>query len=191
MTVLFSAAWAGTVYIEDMNLGVMDRMLASPVRRGAMINGTIAYQSITSGRADRRSSSSSRMPPGARFQSPGVGIVLTFVGAVLLTVVFAALSNASPCSPGTQDALIGISQLLALPLAFLSSAIMNPTLAPDWVQTVGHLQSPRLGRRGQPRSPLRDAGLGCIWPRLGALAVLAVVMSWLATKAFALYQRST
>ena len=27
MTVLFSAAWAGTIYIEDMNRGVMDRLL--------------------------------------------------------------------------------------------------------------------------------------------------------------------
>ena len=31
---------------------------------------------------------------------------------------------------------------------------------------------------------------GSVWPRLGALTALAVVMSWLATKAFAAYQRS-
>jgi ABC-2 type transport system permease protein len=46
MTALFNAAWAGTVYIEDMNRGVMDRLLASPVSRGAMMNGTLAYQSL-------------------------------------------------------------------------------------------------------------------------------------------------
>src|SRR6185369_7826272 len=40
MTALFSSGWAGTVYIEDMNSGVMDRLLASPVRRGAMMIGT-------------------------------------------------------------------------------------------------------------------------------------------------------
>ena len=47
MTALFSSGWAGTVYIEDMNRGVMDRLLASPVRRGAMMIGTLAYQSLT------------------------------------------------------------------------------------------------------------------------------------------------
>src|SRR3954468_15826630 len=47
MTALFSSGWAGTVYIEDMNRGVMDRMLASPVRRGAMMIGTLAYQAVT------------------------------------------------------------------------------------------------------------------------------------------------
>lgn len=47
MTALFSSGWAGTVYIEDMNRGVMDRLLASPVRRGAMMIGTLAYQGLT------------------------------------------------------------------------------------------------------------------------------------------------
>ena len=41
-TALFSAMWAGTVYVDDMQRGVMDRLLASPVRRGAMMNGTLA-----------------------------------------------------------------------------------------------------------------------------------------------------
>ena len=52
MTALFSGGWAGTVYIEDMNRGVMDRLLASPVRRGALMNGTLVYQSVDHGRAD-------------------------------------------------------------------------------------------------------------------------------------------
>ena len=30
-----------------MNRGVMDRLLASPVRRGAMMIGTLAYQALT------------------------------------------------------------------------------------------------------------------------------------------------
>lgn len=189
MTALFSAAWAGTVYIEDMNLGVMDRMLASPVRRGAMMNGTIAYQSITAivqtviviGIA---------YLAGARFQSPVVGIALTLLGAVLLTVVFAALSNAIALLTRTQDALIGISQLLSLPLAFLSSAIMDPDLAPGWVRTAATCNpldwAVVVSREALSAAP----DWAAIWPRLGALAALAVVMSWLATRAFALYQRS-
>ena len=34
MTVLFSSGWAGMAFIEDMDRGVMDRMLSSPVSRG-------------------------------------------------------------------------------------------------------------------------------------------------------------
>ncbi|KRF38373.1 ABC transporter permease [Terrabacter sp. Soil810] len=189
MTALFSAAWAGTVYIEDMTLGVMDRMLASPVRRGAMMSGTIAYQSITA-IVQTAVIIGIAYAAGARFDRPFPGIVLTFAAAVLLTVVFAALSNAVALLSRDQNALIGISQLLSLPLAFLSSAIMDPQLAPDWIQTVATYNpldwAVVVSREGLAAAP----DWAAIWPRLGALTALAIVMSWLATKAFAAYQRS-
>ena len=189
MTALFSAAWAGTVYIEDMTLGVMDRMLASPVRRGAMMSGTIAYQSITA-IVQTAVIIGIAYAAGARFDRPFPGIVLTFAAAVLLTVVFAALSNAVALLSRDQNALIGISQLLSLPLAFLSSAIMDPRLAPDWIQTAATYNpldwAVVVSREGLAAAP----DWAAIWPRLGALTALAIVMSWLATKAFAAYQRS-
>ena len=46
MTALFSAGWNGMATIEDLDLGVMDRFLVSPVRRSALIAGRIASQSI-------------------------------------------------------------------------------------------------------------------------------------------------
>lgn len=189
MTALFSAAWAGTVYIEDMDLGVMDRLLASPVRRGAMMNGTIAYQSITAVVQTAVIIGIAYLA-GARFDSPVVGILLTFVAAVLLTVIVAALSNAIALLTRTQDSLIGISQLLALPLAFLSSAIMNPSLAPGWVQTAARYNpldwAVIVSREALSAAP----DWGAVWPRVGALAGLALVMSWLATQSFRAYQRS-
>jgi ABC-2 type transport system permease protein len=149
MTALFSAAWAGTTFIEDMGLGVMDRMLASPVRRGALVNGTVVYQGIVSV-AQTAIVLVVAYAAGARFGSPVVGVVLTMAAAVLLTVVFAALSNALALLTRQQETLIGVSQLLALPLTFLSSAIMDPRLMPDWIQTVAPLQPAGLGR---PREP--------------------------------------
>ena len=189
MTALFSAAWAGTVYIEDMNLGVMDRMLASPVRRGAMINGTVLYQGIVSV-VQTAVIIVIAYAAGARFERPLVGVGLTFVSAALLTVVFAALSNAVALLARDQNALIGISQLLSLPLVFLSSAIMDPDLAPAWLQTMA-TYNPLDWAVVVSREGLSAAtDWSAVWPRLGALAALAVVMSWLATQAFRAYQRS-
>lgn len=190
MTVLFSAAWAGTVYIEDMNLGVMDRMLASPVRRGAMMIGTVAYQATTAVAQTLVIVGIAHLA-GARFASPGTGIVLTVLAAVLLTVVFAALSNAIALLARTQESLIGVSQLLSLPLAFLSSAIMDPALAPGWVQTAARYNpldwAVVVSREALSASP----DWGAVWPRVAALAALSLAMGWVATKAFAAYQRST
>ncbi|MDN5796351.1 MAG: ABC transporter permease [Intrasporangium sp.] len=189
MTALFSAAWAGTVYIEDMTLGVMDRLLASPVRRGALMNGTVAYQSITS-IVQTLVIIAIAYAAGARFERPLAGIGLTLVAAVLLTVVFAALSNAVALLTREQNALIGVSQLLSLPLAFLSSAIMDPRLAPSWLQTVATYNpldwAVVVSREALSATP----DWAAVWPRLGALAGLSIVMSWLATQAFRAYQRS-
>jgi len=85
MTSLFSAAWAGTVYIEDMGLGVMDRMLASPVSRGAMMNGTLAYQSVVTV-LQSLAVFAIAFAAGARFAGGWRGVAVSLVAAVLLTV---------------------------------------------------------------------------------------------------------
>ena len=46
MMALFGSAWSGTVYIQDMDRGVMDRFLTSPTNRAALIVSTLVYQSI-------------------------------------------------------------------------------------------------------------------------------------------------
>jgi ABC-2 type transport system permease protein len=189
MTALFSAAWAGTVYIEDIGLGVMDRLLASPVRRGAMMNGTLAYQSITS-IVQTAVILGVAYAGGARFDSPLTGLLLTFAAAILLTIVFAAMSNAVALIVRQQEALIGVSQLLSLPLTFLSSAVMDLRLAPSWIETAARYNPVEwavvVSRQGLSAAP----DWGVIGPRLGALVALALAMGWLATRAFGAYQKS-
>lgn len=190
MTALLSAAWAGTVYIEDMERGVMDRLLASPVRRGAMMNGTLAYQSVVT-LVQTAIILVLAVLAGARFPGGLPGLGLTLVSAVLLTIVFAALSNAVALLVRQQEALIGISQILSLPLAFLSSAVMDLELAPEWIRTVA-TYNPMDWAVVTSREALSGApDWAVVAPRLGALATLALVMGWLATRAFAAYQRSS
>lgn len=189
MTALFSSAWAGTIYIEDMKRGVMDRLLASPVSRGAMMVATLAYQALTTviqtlivfGIA---------YASGARFDGAAGGIPGTVLAAVLLTVIFAAMSNAVALLVRQQEALIGISQFISLPLCFLCSAVMDTRLAPGWVQDVARY-NPVDWAVVASRSLLSGSpDWGAVGPRLALLAGLAVVMAWLATRAFRAYQRS-
>src|SRR5699024_5682978 len=46
MMAMFASAWAGTTFIEDMNIGVMDRLLTSPTNRGGLIVATMWYQAV-------------------------------------------------------------------------------------------------------------------------------------------------
>ncbi|HTU79902.1 MAG TPA: ABC transporter permease [Solirubrobacteraceae bacterium] len=47
MLAISSAGWTGMGFIEDINGGVMDRMLASPVWRGALNAGSVLYAVLT------------------------------------------------------------------------------------------------------------------------------------------------
>ena len=191
MTALFSAMWAGTVYIDDMQRGVMDRLLASPVRRGAMVNGTLVYQSVTSVVQTAIVLVVAYLA-GARFAGGGVGVgvIVTLVAAILLTVVCAALSNAIALMARQQEALIGISQFLSLPMTFLSSAVMDPRLAPGWIQTAARYNPLDWAVVVSRETLLGSPDWGAVWPRLAARAAPAVVMAWAATRTFGAYLRS-
>src|SRR3954452_2646472 len=93
MTALFSSGWAGTVYIEDMNRGVMDRLLDYPVRRGAMVVGTLADHALTTG-LQTLVVVGIALLAGARFPGGVVGLVITVLAAILISVVIASLSDA-------------------------------------------------------------------------------------------------
>lgn len=189
MTALFASGWAGTTYIEDMNRGVMDRMLTSPVSRGALMVGTLAFQTITT-LVQCLVVFGVSFLCGARYDAPGRGVAMTMVAVALLTVIFAALSNAVALLVRQQEALIGISQFISLPLPFLSSALIDITLAPMWVREVARYNPVDWAVVVSRETLSADPDWGAVLPRLGALAALAAVMTFLATRAFRAYRKS-
>ena len=160
MTALFSSGWAGTVYIEDMTIGVMDRLLASPVRRGAMMTATLAYQAITT-LIQTLIVFGIAWVAGARWAGGWAGVGITLVCAVLIATVIAALSNAIALLVRQQEALIGISQFIVLPLQFLSSAVMDTDLSPGWVQHVARYNPVDWAVVASREALSAEHGLGC------------------------------
>jgi ABC-2 type transport system permease protein len=189
MTALFSSGWAGTVYIEDMERGVMDRLLASPVRRGAVMIGSLAYQAVTT-ILQTLLVLLIAFAAGARFPGGAAGVGVTVLAAVLLSSVIASFSNAIALLVRQHEALIGISQFIVLPLQFLSSAVMDTRLSPAWVRHVARYNPVDWAVVASRQALSSGTEWGALWPRLGWLAALAVVMAALATRAFGSYQRS-
>ena len=115
---------------------------------------------------------------------------MTLLAAVLLTVVFAAISNAVALLVRQQEALIGISQFISLPLSFLASSVMDVRLAPAWVRHVANYNPVDWATVISRQALSGNPDWGAIWPRLGAITALAIFMAWIATRAFGTYQRS-
>ena len=189
MMALFGSAWAGTSYIQDMDRGVMDRLLTSPTSRGALMVATLVYQAVlTIGQTFVVLGVAWLC--GARFGGGPAGLLVLLVTAVLLTAIFSALSNAAALLARDQTVLIGISQLITIPLMFLSSALMDTSLSAGWVAKVAAYNpfewAVIAGRGAMQKSP----DWATIWAHLGLLAALATAMVWVATRAFRTYQRS-
>jgi ABC-2 type transport system permease protein len=189
MTALFSSGWAGTVLIEDMNRGVMDRFLASPVRRGALMAGTLAYQAATT-IVQTVVVLVVALLAGARFPGGAAGILVTLAAACLISVIMASFSNALALLLRSQEALIGVSQFVVLPLQFLSSALLATALAASWVADVARYNPVDWAVVASREALSAGTDWGAVWPRLGLLAGLALLMAWLGTRAFRTYQRS-
>ncbi|WP_262850721.1 ABC transporter permease [Mumia quercus] len=189
MTAMFSAGWAGTGFIVAMDRGVMDRDLSSPVSRTALIASSLASQSVTIA-VQALIVMVVGVVAGARFDGGVAGWVVVVVAAVLLGAVFAALSDAVALLVRQQEALIGISQFLTLPLTFLSSVMLPSALMPGWVAEAARFNPVDWAAVASREALSASPDWSVVAERLGLLLALGLVLAWLATRAFRAYQRS-
>ncbi|SIN90396.1 ABC transporter permease [Agromyces cerinus] len=189
MMALFGSAWAGTSYIQDMDRGVMDRFLTSPTSRGAMMVSTLVYQALLT-LVQSLIVLGVAWLGGARFDGGIGGILIMLLAAMLLTASFSALSNAAALLARNQNVLIGISQLITIPLMFLSSALMDTSLSADWVAEVARFNPFEWAVVAGREALGADPDWASVWGHLGLLAVFTAVLAWVATRAFRVYQRS-
>ncbi|WP_066363498.1 ABC transporter permease [Herbidospora mongoliensis] len=187
MNVLFGANWAGMTFIEMMQQGSLDRMLTTPLRRGALILSSLVYNSITTV-VQTTIIFLVGWPLGARFTLGGV--LVTYAAAILLTGAICSISNAYALVLRSREALIGLSVMLALPLAFLSTALLAQDAVPGWIRTVARYNpidwAVTASREAMAAAP-DWAGVG---GRLGLLVLVTAALAAVATRTFDSYRRS-
>jgi ABC-2 type transport system permease protein len=188
MTVLYSGAWAGTGYIDDMSSGVMDQLLTAPIARSAIITGQLVQQLIINLLQSAVVLGIGWLA-GARYGGGAGGILLALLVATLLASIFCCLSTALALVTRSQIALISISQIVVLPATFLSTTMMPVDLVPDWVRTVSN-GNPMTWAVEAARAGLAGDYADVAWWQLGLLAVLVAAAFALAVRAIRSYQRS-
>lgn len=189
MSAMFSSGWSGMALIEDLNKGVTDRFLVSPVRRKALIAGRLVKKAVVV-LIQSVIIVLLALLVGATFPG-GLGgvLVLLFVSAAL-GAAFGALSNGFALIMRQEEALIEAVQFLLLPLTFLSSAFLASNLIPRGMQHVADFNPVNwavvAGRAATSSSP----DWGVVASRAGFLAALMVLSMMFATRTFRAYQRS-
>jgi ABC-2 type transport system permease protein len=189
MLAVSSAGWTGMGFIEDINAGVMDRMLTSPVWRGALNLGSVV-QSVITVSIQTALILLLALLLGADYTNGIGGVLILILVAALLAAAFASLSNGVGVLARQRETLIGAVSLVLLPLTFLSSALMQQDLVPGWIQTVGEFNPVNWAVEAGRSAAMGDLDWGLVAGRVGLLLALVVVSATFATRAFGTYQRS-
>lgn len=189
MSALFSSGWTGMGVINDLDHGVMDRFLISPVQRPAIILGRLMNLSfITVVQSIILFSLGSLL--GARYAGGVVGLLVLLVSAILLGVPFGALSIAMGLTVRKEESVIGAVNFVLLPLTFTSPVFMANALMPGWMRSVSRFNPVNWAVEAGRGALQANTDAGTILSRLAYLAAFAVVSAWIATRAFRSYQRS-
>jgi ABC-2 type transport system permease protein len=188
MTALFSAAYSGMGIIGDIDRGVLDRLLATPVSRGALIAGRILHSAV---QVILQAGIILLVAflLGARPHGGVAGVLAVLFTASLLGAAFASFSNGLALVARRQELVIAVMNFTVLPMTFLSSMIMSRNLMPQWIRGVSRFNpvnwavtAARDGFEG--RAPAEMALC------LALLAGFALVCGFLATRAFERYRRA-
>ena len=183
MTVLFGSAWTGFNMIQDMDLGIVDKMLASPVNRGAIVLGRV-FGAVATLVVQALIIFLIAWIMGVNVATGIPGVLLTVVIVTLLGLGFASLSNGLAILMRRADPLILIINFIILPLTFLSSAMMPSDLLPDWIQTVKIFNPVSHAIESVRSLVLVGFEWGVILPDLAILGGVAIFMVVWATSMF-------
>ncbi|MGA7097733.1 MAG: ABC transporter permease [Acidimicrobiia bacterium] len=190
MTAMFANSWNGMGLLEDMDDGVLDRFLASPLRRSAILTGVSIQQTISVA-IQALVLIALAMLLGARFRGGISGIVALLVVISLLGAGFGGISMATALTVRQRESVIGMNQLLVLPGMFLSVAFMPASFLPKWIAAVARYNPVNWAARAAQEAMLSTTpNLAVVLERTGLVAAFAVVMVLLGTLSFRSYQRS-
>ncbi len=189
MSALFSSGWTGMGVIQDLDRGVMDRFLISPIQRPAIMLGRllnlaliIVIQSLILFGLGACL--------GARYSGGIGGVLVLLISAVLLGVPIGALSIAMGLIIRKEESIIGAVNFILLPLTFTSPVFMARSLMPEWMRLVSQFNPVNWSVEAARYALQGDASAAAVVVRLAGLAALTIVSAWLATQAFRAYRNS-
>ena len=135
MSALFGAAWSGMGIITDLNDGIMDRFLATPVRPTAIVTAAVLHAVLT-GLVQAVIILMMSLVLGARVPGGVGGVLVILLMASLLAGGLAFISNGIALVTRREETLISVANFFGTPLLFLSTAFMAAELMPGWIRAI-------------------------------------------------------
>ncbi len=183
LSMLFTALQSGMATVTDIDTGMLDKLLTSPIERSSILLGRVIADAVTM-LSQGAVMLVIAVLMGARPQTGWLGAISLLGYATALGVVWAGLANLLALRLRSSELTMVVGQFLTLSALFLTPAFFPKPLLPGWLQTVA---------MGNPAAYVietgqRLMGIGNDWGQdlrtLIALGVAALILVPAAVAAF-------
>jgi ABC-2 type transport system permease protein len=189
MNAFFGGSWSGMAMISDLDRHVIDRFLATPASRFALILSQVVRAGIIAV-IQALILLLLGLALGVRIHAGAAGWLVVFAAAALLAMTFAGLSHGIALLVRRESSMIAAANFVGLPLMFLSAILIPQARMPGWIQGVSRFNPVNWGVHAARNAIL----IGGAWRVTGIYLLLllaaASATSLFATWCFRAYQRS-
>jgi ABC-2 type transport system permease protein len=189
MNAFFGGMWSGMAMISDLDRHVIDRFLAAPTVRVAIVLSQVVRAAITA-ILQALILLLVALALGVRVHGGFVGWLVVFAGAALLCGVFAGFSHGIALLMRREASMIAAANFVGMPLMFLSSILVTVALMPGWIRGIAKFNPVNWGARAMRNAVLVGGHWGPTFVYLGLLVAVAAATALFATWCFRSYQRS-
>jgi ABC-2 type transport system permease protein len=189
MNAFFGGTWSGMAMINDLDRHVIDRFLAAPASRFAIVLSQVTRAGITAviqaiilllvGLA-----------LGVRVHGGALGWLVVLAASALLAMTFSGFSNGLALLLRRAASMIALANFVGLPLMFLSSILLATALMPGWIRGISRFNPVNWGVNAARNGVVYGGHWGATGGFLLLLLAATAVTSLFATWCFRSYQRS-
>jgi ABC-2 type transport system permease protein len=189
MNAFFGGMWSGMAMISDLDRHVIDRFLAAPTVRVAIVLSQVVRAAVTA-ILQALILLLVALALGVRVHGGVGGWLVVFAGAALLSAVFAGFSHGIALLMRREASMIAAANFVGMPLMFLSSILVTVALMPGWIRAIARFNPVNWGTRAMRNAVMAGGDWGPTLIYLALLVAVAAATALFATWCFRAYQRS-
>jgi ABC-2 type transport system permease protein len=189
MNSFFGATWSGMGMIADLDRKVVERFLATPSSRLALVLSQIVRSALTAA-IQALIILVVALALGVHVHTGALGWLVVILAAILVNSAFAGISQAIALLTRRDATMIAIANFIGLPLLFLSSTLLARPQMPHWIQVVSRFNPVDWGVKAARAVVLPGTDWGAVSKYLLLLLALSAVTAAFATWTFRAYQRT-
>lgn len=175
-SVLFVSIFYGISIIWERDLGIVQKFLAAPIPRTALVAGKALSAGIR-GLAEASIIYLLALVLGVGVILNPLSIICVIFVIIIGAALFSTLSLIIACLVKTRERFMGIGQMITMPLFFTSNAIYPIALMPEWLKIIAH-GNPLTYMVDALRALMIDHGISeyGLLTDFGILIVMAIIL---------------